>query len=77
MYLQDQNFLATAPMYQRRGAITLLSRWGIEKATKEGVPICLESAANTKSLYERDEFTPAGEIVPEVGKGGENVYLRS
>lgn len=49
-------FVGTDPKYQGQGAATMLIRWGLERAEKEGVPVYLESTLNAVSLYEKLGF---------------------
>ncbi|KAF4635966.1 hypothetical protein G7Y89_g2126 [Cudoniella acicularis] len=49
-------FLGTDPLFQGRGAATLLIKWGIEKAKQDKLPIYLESTIAAASLYRRLGF---------------------
>ncbi|KAL1882194.1 hypothetical protein Daus18300_000680 [Diaporthe australafricana] len=45
--------IVTSPDYRRRGAASLLVRWGIHRADERGVEIYLESSMAGKPLYEK------------------------
>ena len=49
-------FVGTDPKYQGRGAATMLTKWGLERAERDRVPVYLESTLNAVSLYERLGF---------------------
>jgi GNAT superfamily N-acetyltransferase len=48
--------LAVDPAYQRRGAGTMLTRWGIDQARTESVPAGLEASLKGSVMYERLGF---------------------
>lgn len=50
--------IVTSPDYRRRGAASLLLRWGIEKADERGVEIYLESSVAGRPLYEKFGLRP-------------------
>lgn len=43
--------MGTDPVHQGRGAAKMLTRWGLERAVKEGLPVYLESTINAIPLY--------------------------
>ncbi|KAI9721836.1 MAG: hypothetical protein M1812_002172 [Candelaria pacifica] len=43
--------LCVSPSFQRRGVGGRLLQWGFEKATKEGVPIAVQSSPSGEGLY--------------------------
>ena len=47
------DFLATLPQYQRRGAASMLLRWGMEQAAERGVGIFLEATMDGYQLYRK------------------------
>jgi GNAT superfamily N-acetyltransferase len=48
--------LAVDPAYQRRGAGQLLTKWGIEKARREGCCAILETSPQGQPMYEKLGF---------------------
>jgi len=48
--------LATKKSYRRRGISSTLMRWGMEYATKRGVPIYVEATPDGRPLYEKLGF---------------------
>ncbi|KXJ87047.1 acyl-CoA N-acyltransferase [Microdochium bolleyi] len=57
--------LATHPDYQRRGAGSMLVRWGVDRAAQDGVGVYLDASKDGLPLYERCGF--ADESLP--GRG--------
>ncbi|KAF2140462.1 uncharacterized protein K452DRAFT_359538 [Aplosporella prunicola CBS 121167] len=55
--------LAVDPAYQRRGAGTLLLRWGLEEARKRGLPAYLEATEEGKELYLKEGFRDVGDAL--------------
>ena len=45
---------------QKKGAGSLIPKWGLEQAAKEAVPAYLEAFANAKHLYEIHGFREIG-----------------
>lgn len=70
----DLTFLATDPEHERRGAATLLVKWGVEQAINEGIPAYLESTADAEKVYERQGFRPVDKVsmVLKALRGGED-----
>ncbi len=52
--------LATHPEYHRRGAGTMLCRWGLDKAREEGLAVALFATGMGKVLYEKLGFKQVG-----------------
>ena len=52
----DLTFIGTDPQYERRGAATLLTLWGLKRCSDEGLPAYLESTLNAGPLYEKLGF---------------------
>ncbi|KAL7625835.1 hypothetical protein AAE478_005058 [Parahypoxylon ruwenzoriense] len=50
-------FIGTDPSHERRGAASLLARWGIERSKSESIPLYLESTLEAAPFYERHGFT--------------------
>lgn len=48
--------LVTDPTYARRGAASLLLKWGTDQANELGIPIYLESSPGGHELYLRYGF---------------------
>lgn len=45
--------IVTSPEHRRRGAASLLMKWGIDKADEAGVEMYIESSVAGKPLYEK------------------------
>ena len=70
-------FIGTDPAYERRGAGSLMVRWGIERSKSNGVPIYLESTAGAAPFYEGLGFTVNKTVslqLPPVGDQAAKVY---
>jgi hypothetical protein len=80
--------LATDPEYERRGAGSLLTKWGCEVADKYKIPCYLEASKKGYPIYKRlgfEEVSPEGEscilqfdVSRFTGRGGDEgdmVYL--
>ncbi|KAH7403429.1 amidase signature domain-containing protein [Cadophora sp. MPI-SDFR-AT-0126] len=71
-------FVGTLPKHRGRGAGTMLSEWGVEKAKQDKVPIYLESTIPASSLYRRLGFVSLdglSMLLPGNGPdGGPNIY---
>ena len=50
------SFLGTDPAYERRGAASLMLRWGIEQCRKKNVPAYLEGTVEARELYRKHGF---------------------
>ncbi|OAX83303.1 hypothetical protein ACJ72_02336 [Emergomyces africanus] len=70
------SFIGTHPEHERRGAASMLIRWGLEHSAKEGVPIQLESTMVAWPLYKKLGFEDKGRIQMQlegVGEDGQSV----
>lgn len=54
----------TRKCYRKQGAASMLIRWGVEQAKKDGIPAYLEASVQGKPVYERCGFRQVGESVP-------------
>lgn len=66
-HLPDLDTLATHPAYQRRGAASLLVKWGCDLADDHGVGAYVDASKAGAPLYERfgfvdESMTDAGEV---------------
>ncbi|EKD12040.1 uncharacterized protein L3040_003181 [Drepanopeziza brunnea f. sp. 'multigermtubi'] len=72
------NFVGTDPRYQGRGAGTMLTKWGLSAAEKDGLPVYLESTVAASSLYRRLGFVSRdglSMVLPgNSPTGGPNIY---
>lgn len=62
-YVKNKFFLlslATDPGYHRRGAGSMLCKWGMAKARKEGLTVTLLTSGMGKFLYEKLGFKEGG-----------------
>jgi GNAT superfamily N-acetyltransferase len=55
--------LLTHQDHHRRGAASLLMKWGVEEADRLGLVTYLAASEAGKPLYERFAFEPVGEVV--------------
>ena len=62
--------LFTDPNHQRRGAGTMLLKWGTEQADRLGLPLYLDATADGKRLYEKHDFRVIDKIVFDFAKWG-------
>ena len=67
--------LATFPVYQRRGAGTQLTRWGIEKAKREGHVVTLFAAPSASQMYKKMSFEVLGSVHTQVDGEEESIDL--
>jgi len=58
----DLSFLGTHPLHERRGAASLLIKWGIDRCTTDQVPALLESTVDAAPLYRRHGFKAAESV---------------
>lgn len=56
------SFLGTDPAHERRGAASLLLKWGLDRCTRDGVSAYLEGTVDAGPLYYRHGFKAAGNI---------------
>ncbi|KAK0104583.1 hypothetical protein ONS95_004869 [Cadophora gregata] len=71
-------FVGTVPNHQGRGAGTILSNWGVEKAKQDRLPVYLESTIAASSLYRRLGFVALdglSMVLPGIDPDGRpNIY---
>lgn len=61
-YETDLSFLGTDPLHERRGAASLLLKWGLDRCARNGVPAYLEGTVDAGPLYYRHGFEAADNI---------------
>ncbi len=54
--------MGTDPAHERRGAASMMVRWGLGQCSKDGVPGYLESTLDAAPFYEKMGFTAFGKI---------------
>lgn len=64
--------LVTHPKHERRGAGSLLLKWGCEEADRKGVEAYLEASAVGVPLYERHGFKKVKDITLDLKDFGGN-----
>lgn len=62
------SFLGTHPLHERRGAASLLIKWGVDRCIEDHVPALLESTVDAGPLYRRHGFRAAEDISMELGQ---------
>lgn len=62
--------LNTDPRHNRRGAATLLLRWGLEEAQKRELPVYLHSSLQGHDLYLKHGFRDLEELVTDFSQWG-------
>ncbi|KAI8957295.1 putative GNAT family acetyltransferase [Daldinia sp. FL1419] len=70
-------FMGTDPAYQRRGAATMMVRWGMEHSRKNHTPAYLESTLEAASFYRNLGFIDVEKIslqYPVDGSETHNIY---
>ncbi|KAF2475795.1 uncharacterized protein BDR25DRAFT_339793 [Lindgomyces ingoldianus] len=50
------NFMGTDPVHERRGAASMMLRWGLEQCRKHNAPAYLESTIEAAPFYEKNGF---------------------
>ncbi|KAI0967588.1 putative GNAT family acetyltransferase [Xylaria arbuscula] len=55
-------FMGTDPAHERRGAASMMVRWGLEQCDRDGVPGYLESTLDAAPFYEKMGFTASRKI---------------
>jgi GNAT superfamily N-acetyltransferase len=68
--------LVTMPQHERRGAGSMLVRWGCEKADEAGVEAYLEASPMGAPMYARHGFQAVEEVELDLTKWGGDVTLR-
>jgi GNAT superfamily N-acetyltransferase len=66
----DLKLLHTDPKHQRRGAGSMLLKWGTAEADRLCLPAYLESSAEGRILYERHGWREVGKLVVDLRKWG-------
>ncbi|KAG4435026.1 hypothetical protein IFR05_009482 [Cadophora sp. M221] len=71
-------FVGTLPEHQGRGVGSMLSKWGVQKAKEDNLPVYLESTIPASALYRRLGFVALdglSMVLPGNGPdGGPNIY---
>lgn len=68
----ELTFMGTDPLHERRGAASLMLRWGIEQCQLHNTPAYLESTLEAVGFYKKYGFTPVETFsldIPGVGNG--------
>ncbi|KND88594.1 hypothetical protein TOPH_06744 [Tolypocladium ophioglossoides CBS 100239] len=60
--------LHTDPAHQRRGAGSMLLKWGVAEADRLGLPTYLEATEEGRPLYEKHGFRPVGKLVTDLSE---------
>ncbi|KAI0550666.1 putative GNAT family acetyltransferase [Xylaria curta] len=55
-------FMGTDPSHEKRGAASMMVRWGLEQCKKDNVPGYLESTLNAAPFYHKMGFTKSRQI---------------
>ncbi|KAF2499019.1 acyl-CoA N-acyltransferase [Lophium mytilinum] len=72
------HLLVTLPQHHRRGAGTLLLKWGLDQADAAGLPTYLEASEMGRPLYARLGFEPKKETHFDLGRyGSEGVEINT
>lgn len=79
LYLEaGLTFVGVEPKHQSKGIGTLLTKWGLQKALSENVPVYLESTVAASSVYRRLGFVVLNGFSMEIpgrgGKGEKTLY---
>lgn len=69
----DLDMLATHPAHHGRGIASLLLKWGLERADRDGVPVFLAASPAGKPMYERRGFRVLG--TEEIAGGYVQAYM--
>ncbi|KAI0478144.1 putative GNAT family acetyltransferase [Xylaria cf. heliscus] len=67
-------FMGTDPSHERRGAASMMVRWGLEKCNKDNVLGYLESTLDAVPFYEKMGFVKSGQISLKYQIGDQNRY---
>ena len=62
--------LVTHPDHHRRGAGSMLTKWGLEKADKAKLPVYLEASEEGRPVYAKLGFKPVEEHYFDLAKYG-------
>lgn len=60
----DLDVLATHPNFRRRGAATMLLRWGCDQADRDGLPVYIDASEAGVPVYEKYGFRVVNGPVP-------------
>jgi len=73
------DILSTHPDHHRRGAGTMLVKWGTDKADELGLESYLEGSSQGRPLYERNGYQPVREVKSDFSEfgGGLDVHMVS
>lgn len=52
----------TGPQYQKRGAASMLIKWGLQRADELNLPVYLESSPVAHDFYEKHGFKDVNKI---------------
>ncbi|ROT35136.1 putative GNAT family acetyltransferase [Sodiomyces alkalinus F11] len=63
-------FLGTDPAHEKRGAGSLLVRWGIDRSGEDGVPLYLESTLEAAPFDQNHGFVSREKVSVRMGGGG-------
>ncbi|OTA55559.1 putative GNAT family acetyltransferase [Hypoxylon sp. EC38] len=66
-------FIGTDPDYERRGAATMMVRWGMNQCKKNCVPAYLESTLEAASFYRKLGFEAVEKISLQYESGNSNI----
>ncbi|KAI1423333.1 putative GNAT family acetyltransferase [Xylaria sp. FL1777] len=67
-------FMGTDPAHERRGAASMIVRWGLEQCNKDSVPGYLESTLDAAPFYEKMGFAAFGKISLRYSVNGQDQY---
>lgn len=68
--------LATLPEHQDRGAASLLIRWGLDRADRDGLEAYVEASLAGAPVYEHFGWRTSGRVVTLEGQYTEVCMLR-
>lgn len=70
--------LCCHPDWERRGAGTALTQWGVDKAKEMGLPAYVEASVPGQPVYERVGFKPIDAVVmraEDIDREKDQVYV--
>jgi ribosomal protein S18 acetylase RimI-like enzyme len=59
--------LVVKPAYQRQGLGSMMLAWGMDQASRRGLPIVVAATSSGKHLYQQHGFTECGSLVSASG----------
>jgi predicted acetyltransferase len=68
--MTDLKLLHTDPQHQRRGAASMLLKWGTDEADRLGIPSYLESSEEGRPLYEKFGYETVDVVTVDFSKWG-------